>query len=56
MSKNFNKIIHEKPWKNSGNENDLFAANFSFIARDSFYLFFGHHIFIRNFYDYHIFL
>ena len=36
----FNKIIRKKPLRNSRNENDLFAANFSFIARDTFYLLF----------------
>ena len=33
--KMFNKIICKKPLRNSQNENDLFAANFSFIARNT---------------------
>ena len=36
----FNNIIRKKPLRNSKNENDLLAANFCFVPRDTFYLLF----------------
>ena len=35
-----NKIISKKPSRYSENVNDLSAANFSFITKDTFYLLF----------------